>query len=393
MIKTNAAGDTQWKVTPSEIQKPANFTLTDVRQTSDGGYILAGEENNVSGNNYTGAGCLIKLSDNGVPEWNRTYYGVSPTRVEQTADGGFILTGGGAISLFKTDSTGNPQWNKTYSGEETTFIHQTADGGYVVAGRDSGGNLLLLKTDSAGNKLWSYNYSHPSTYDTCVSTIATADGGYAMAAVNDNGLNLVLVKIAGNGTLLWQKSYAGNWDITWWLFGQDCDIQQTADGGYIILGKTTSLAPVLLKVDANGTMQWAKRDYQGVTVWQGSLSTGGGAFSVVQSSDGGYAFAGVSLNGVIFIVKLAANPTYAPPSILFVSLFDAAGLELVAIVVLVVVVVKGKDRHEIPHAHEVQCLECGVVWSPPKKGESLRCPVCGASFERDRYRKLYEGKR
>jgi hypothetical protein len=340
IAKTSATGDIQWNITPSEIHTPPNFTLADAYQTSDGGYILAGEGNNQSGYDLWTYPCLIKLSDNGVPEWNRTYYtyygtfnDLYPTCVEQTADGGYIL--GGFSGLLKTDSTGNPQWNITYQGGLCTFVHQTADGGYVVGGQDDEGRLFLLGTNSTGNVVWNQTYGEASLgFYLDVSDIATSDGGYAIATVT--GGNLVLDKIAGNGTLLWQKTYAENWVWNGFLVVY-CDIQQTSDGGYIIAGtawepSNSSVGPLLLKVDGSGAVQWMKRDF-------GGSFMGATACSVVQSSDGGYTLAGV-IGADSFIVGLAANPTYAPSATSVVM----AVLESVAFLLLEVAAIRNKPN-------------------------------------------------
>jgi hypothetical protein len=342
IVKTNPTGDIQWNMTGTRIHTPPNFVLTDVVQTSDGGYILAGTGNNESDNYIIGNSCLMKLSGNGVPEWNRTYPASLgflgwPLYVEQTADGGYILVGSYStgnnpqgydtydFALLKTNSTGGPQWNITYAGGQVFFVHQTEDGGYILAGRDDYGRVILLKTNSTGGALWNRTYSTASTNDGCISAIATSDGGYAMA--NVVGLNLVLYRIAGNGTLLWQETYGGNWRGWSFDYGPDFDIQQTSDGGYIIVGSTYySYNPLLLKVDGGGAVQWMKSDFAGNL--RDSV-----AFSVVQSSDGGYVFAGVW--GVSsFIAKVGASPVLAT-SLPFASLVIATELESVAIVVLV----------------------------------------------------------
>ena len=55
------------------------------------------------------------------------------------------------VLLFKTDGQGNEQWRKTFGGGYGSSVQQTVDGGFIVTGEDDNGNLFLLKTDGQGN--------------------------------------------------------------------------------------------------------------------------------------------------------------------------------------------------------------------------------------------------
>ncbi len=130
-----------------------------VKETSDGGYILIGTTYSF------GAGkndmWLIKTDSNGMMLWNKTFgtdqeeWGES---VDQTSDNGFIIAGptkdpGSHIMLIKTDSNGTMLWNKTFSGTELNNVQQISDGSYILLGARSD-DVLLLKTDSDGNLIW-----------------------------------------------------------------------------------------------------------------------------------------------------------------------------------------------------------------------------------------------
>ena len=114
LIKTDSAGDTLWTRT---IGGQRYFTeCTSGQQVKDGGYIVAGgREDTTSGNIDV---YLARTDANGDTLWTRTFGGPSfdgGYSVRQTADGGYIIAGqtysfgagGSDFYLIKTDANGN----------------------------------------------------------------------------------------------------------------------------------------------------------------------------------------------------------------------------------------------------------------------------------------------
>jgi hypothetical protein len=165
LIKTDADGDTLWTRT---FGAGSDDEGSSVQQTQDGGYVIAGYTTSY-GAGYEQA-WLIKTDANGDTVWTRAFGGSNAERsscVRQTQDGGYIVAGYtwsyGAgkddVWLVKTDANGAMAWTRTFGGpswDEGNSVQQTQDGGYIIAGTtwSSGagrGDICLIKTDAAGN--------------------------------------------------------------------------------------------------------------------------------------------------------------------------------------------------------------------------------------------------
>ncbi len=87
-------------------------------------------------------------------DWQKTFEDGWGSSVQQTVDGGFIVTGydDGDVLLLKTDGQGIEQWRKIFGDGFGRSVQQTVDGGFIVAGEtyDPGYSVLLLKTYELG---------------------------------------------------------------------------------------------------------------------------------------------------------------------------------------------------------------------------------------------------
>jgi len=319
LVKTDASGNVQWAKTYGGTD---DDFASSIRQTSDGGYIVAGYTNSF------GAGSddifLIKTDASGNIIWAKTFGGTSydfASSIRQTSDGGYIVAGYTAsfgagsydIFLIKTDANGNVQWAKTYGGTDDDFaysVQQTSDGGYILAGEtNSFGagfyDIFLIKTDANGNIIWAKTYGGTGD-DVAYSVQQTSDGGYIVAgytySFGAGSIDAFLVKTDANGNIIWAKTFGGtSYDLAY-------SVQQTSDGGYIVAGYTYSFGAgyydiFLIKTDANGNAIWAKT-YGGTDYdW---------ASSVQQTSDGGYIVTGYTASfgagwSDAFLVKTDEN--------------------------------------------------------------------------------------
>jgi hypothetical protein len=278
----------------------SNATVpTSIIQTGDGGFALAGSTDAMGGAQHRRY-WLMKTDANGEMLWNQTYGGTSTDQANcaiQTSDGGYAIVGtsstyGGCAWLVKTDSSGIMQWNKTYFAgviwTAANSLVQTTDEGYALAGLAGTNNndFVLVKTDASGNLQWNKTYGG-AYEDVCNSLAQTTDAGYILAGYTrpypyTNSSKAWLVKTDSYGSVQWNKTYGGpDWDGAW-------SIIQTNDGGYAFGGTSTSLGDMygalwLVKTDASGNARFSKTYGLGET---------GIAYVLIQTSDGGYAIEG-----------------------------------------------------------------------------------------------------
>ena len=153
-------------------------------------------------------------------------------------------------------------------------------------------SLVLLgastvSASSASPSIWAKLYGG-SLDDEAAALVQTGDGGYAIAGTTSSfgagNADFWLIKTDANGNVEWNQTYG------WAEADSAYSMVQTSDGGYAIAGETISFGAGdsdfwLVKVDSSGSIQW-NRTY--------GEPTADGANSIIQTSDGGYALAGYS---------------------------------------------------------------------------------------------------
>ncbi|MFC2161366.1 CFI-box-CTERM domain-containing protein [Acidobacteriota bacterium] len=318
IIKLSSSGDIEWqKIFGDDSTDEVHF----IQQTNDRGYIFGGRLIVEGG---LGPFTLIKLSPTGDIEWQKNYGGDSwaleAYSLQKTVDGGFIVAANSTISnnqsnilILKLFNDGSVEWSKTYGGNRDDLplsIQQTIDGGYIVAGRtNSFGagdfDIWILKLASDGSNEWQKTYGG-SDSDIAHSIQQTSDGGYIIAGLTRSfgagQVDFWILKISLNGNIEWNNTYGGS------LNENASCIQPTNDGGYIVVGTTTSFGAgfkdiLILKLGTLGDIEWQKT-YGGIQNEEGSC--------ILQSVDGGYIVAGSS-DGYgegkrdFFIFKLFSN--------------------------------------------------------------------------------------
>ncbi|HRH48920.1 MAG TPA: T9SS type A sorting domain-containing protein [Panacibacter sp.] len=366
IVKLDSIGTIQWQKSlgsPSGFFSGFGDLARSIQQTKDGGYIVAGDSwangGDVSGNHGNGPDYwIVKLDSAGTILWQKSLGGSATENVHairQTIDGGYIVAGAsfsndGDVSghhgdpnlilssdywIVKLDSAGAILWQKSLGGlsnEHCNDIQQTFDKGYIMFGHsnstdgDVSGNhgnfdYWIVKSDSTGTIQWQKSFGG-SNNEFGYSIRQTSDSGYILAGtsssndgdviVNHGYEDYWIVKLDNTGGILWQKSLGGsNSDIPY------C-IQETSDDGYIIAGWTLSnngdvsgshvsdcwevklLSDGLLPVSLLQFNAVAQQNKKVLVYWKTSQEINNKFYSVEKSKDGIHFIAAGMVN---------ANPT------------------------------------------------------------------------------------
>ncbi len=187
----------------------------------------------------------------------------------------------------------------SYGNDRSYCVQQTSDGGYIIAATiDSFGagasDVYLIKTNNIGDTLWTKTFGGIND-DVGYSVQQTTDGGYIVVGYTTSfgagNADVYLIRTDSIGDTVWTKTFGGiNSE-------QGYSVQKTADGGYIIAGGTSSFGAgsvdvYLIKTDNNGDTLWTKTiggtDYDY-------------AYSIKQTTDSGYIIVGT--NGNVLLIK------------------------------------------------------------------------------------------
>ncbi len=304
----------------------------DIVQTSDGGYVMIAQTTSSDGQvtGYQGSFdfWVVRISATGELLWQRAMGGSGtefPQAVIQSQDGGYVVAGStysidgdvvnaggsGTAWVIKLNSAGSIEWQWLYGRSEASdfwSLVETQNGVLVLAGETQssntpascslpGTNAWLVKLSSAGELIWERCYGG-SSLEAIVSVVRTPDNGYVLAGesgssdgdlTSNNGASDVwVVKVDEQGDIAWQRSLGGS------QIDKASAIKTTADGGYAVVGSTSSSDGDVTGHQGQQDIWIIKLDSNGQLVWQ--RATGGTALDIasglVTHADGGITVAG-----------------------------------------------------------------------------------------------------
>jgi uncharacterized delta-60 repeat protein len=301
VIKLTPVGEIEWQ---KSLGGSGDDFAWSVQQTVGEGYVALGradsKDGDVSENHGDWDFWVVKLEPSGDLEWQKSFGGSRSERalsIRQTKDGGYVLAGStlsgdGDVSkthgseefwVVKLSADGTLEWEKCLGGSRAEIAHsiqQTSDGGYIVAGTsnsndgDVSGNhggenfkgimmypqdFWVVKLNADGAIEWQRMLGGTQD-DWGRSVQQTADGGYIVAGYsrskdgdvteNHRFTDFWIVRLKPDGTLDWQKSLGGSYD------DQAYDISQTNGGGYIVVGYSSSSDGDISNGEYGGRNAW-----------------------------------------------------------------------------------------------------------------------------------------
>jgi hypothetical protein len=327
--------------------------VSSLQQTADGGFIVGGTSPSDASGNKTSPGFggndywVVRLDASGNKLWERSFGGTGGDvlmSVRQTSDGGYILAGHSYSSadsgnktstnwgdddywIIRLNGNGNELWQQSYGGtgaESLAVIRQTTDGGFILGGYSYSGqsgnktspnfsssldpstDYWIVRVDATGNKLWDHSFGGGS-FDILESLEQTSDAGFILGGTSRSGadgnktaphigdFDFWIVRLDTSGNKLWDRSYTGT--------GRDVlkKVTPTTGGGFILggyswTGAGNSAVPNfgredywVLRLNAHGDPLW--NHFYGGTHYDA-------LFGLEQTPDGGFLLAGESVSGV-----------------------------------------------------------------------------------------------
>ncbi|MDQ2753521.1 MAG: T9SS type A sorting domain-containing protein, partial [Bacteroidota bacterium] len=247
----------EYKLASGYVYQSANQIV----QTSDGGFLFAGQVMETSDDNGNEAGYVQKIDNGGNAVWIQTYLGFNEneiTGIAPSKDGNFVLlastsdsqTGTNVLKITPDGATvlWTNQIGLASGNIQPVAIAQSSDGTLFYTGNVNNKQLLIGKLDANGNALWSKIFAASGQYNSnqTYALATTTDGGCIAGGsyfVKSGSFDLsmdtsyaFLTKLNSGGSAQWMKTFNGtNLDHST-AASQFDGIISTADGGFAASG-------------------------------------------------------------------------------------------------------------------------------------------------------------
>ena len=219
--------------------------------TADGGYIITGytiPDGQTDKDFY-----LVKIDVNGNVEWEKTYGDSSSQTakyIQETSDSGFIIAGdswtattNNDIYIVKTDRDGDTIWETKIieSNNDQAFSIKETNSGYILIGTTTSlgmGNkdIWVIKLDNQGSVEWNKTYGGEAL-EYGFDIIQHGNGYVFTGSTSSYGTefyDIWILKIDASGELIWDVIYGGP------MIDIGRAIIENQSGGFTLLGQTSS---------------------------------------------------------------------------------------------------------------------------------------------------------
>lgn len=330
VVKLNSAGSVEWKKIFGGDNDDKAYSII---QDTGGKYIFAGTTNSTNGDISSNNGAfdmwVVKLDTDGSILFSKTLGGSDDEAaydIAQSSDGGYVLAGESKTDMLagninkggfdayiaKITNSGTTSFQKLYGGsadESMKSVGITATGvifaagetlsnDYDVSGNKGGADYWVLRLKSNGSLVWAKTYGGTSNDNAhslaitgnAVVIVGETESNNGNVGMNYGGDDFWALKIRANGAITYSKVYGGETsDIA-------RTVVRTSDGGVIIAGESESDSDHVsnnygaddfwvIKLNTNGIKQFEK-NYGGADTDI--------AYGIAQSADGNYIVVGAS---------------------------------------------------------------------------------------------------
>jgi hypothetical protein len=266
VFKIDTSGDIIWK---KKLGSNNNECFKSLITTLDSSYVIAGNIFNTV--DSTSDLLCVKINSNGDTLWTKEIdmgFNEYALSVQQTSDNGYILAGNSGqdsipltkIAVVKLDSTGNLMWGNTYSivgyNSCANSVKQLPDSGYIIIGYfDSlstyDNRTFLMKLNANGNISWTKIQMVSANYTVGWDINVTNDG---LMCYFGTGLDQCgIMKTDFSGNVVWSKKYNVNIND---YFNPVLRLYSVSNSEYMFNAGST-----LIKIDTAGIPFWSKGGY------------------------------------------------------------------------------------------------------------------------------------
>ncbi len=272
LTKLDGSGAQQWSANVLKGTSQFRINKAGVIALADSGFLVSTIQN------ITDSVFILRIDKSGVIQWCKNVSYGREVRMIQTSDGGFLIVAANGtqypnrVEVHKLNSSGTSQWDKEYESAggnllKPAIVFQNTNGDYTITSEYSEAGqsqIRVLRIQSNGTLVWANKY--------WVSIYPMIFGGYKMKELSNGNLNILFeAQIFGLGlksrVAKLAMTSAGTLTVntdSYVLADTGMHVSSalfTTDGGFAFAGYTlqnTTTDSWILKFDSLENFQWGE---------------------------------------------------------------------------------------------------------------------------------------